>query len=233
MVRFGRKYALAAAAALVLLVTQAFANLFSSYAVNGRSGDGSSYDGTVNITPAGQIYRLEFCCEKYKGLAIEYNDFLAIAYVGDKGGGDLNIYKRAGDAWIGAFSDYTDSGLGTEVLYNNKLLDLPDPGRAKSRKPLGKYRISGTNPNRSTYDGEVEIKPWSDAFDVFRTVDNEQTNGTAITFDGAIVMNVGRSDAPREAIGIVGLFVPEGNSFIGVWVRAGSQQMGAERWVRE
>jgi hypothetical protein len=153
---------------------------------------------------------------------------------GADGSGDLNIWKRAGDAWIGVFSDYSDAGLGAEVMYNNNAPDLPDTSRGKSRKPVGKYRISGTNPNGSTYTGEVEIKAWADAFDVLRTIGDEFTSGTAVGFDGAIVMNVTKGDdPPRQKIGVVGLFVPEGNGFVGVWARAGSQQMGAERWVRE
>jgi hypothetical protein len=226
------KIAVAAAAMLAVLVTPVSANLFSSYDVGGRSTDGASYTATVNFTPAGQIYRLVFCCDKFKGLAIEYQDFLASAYISDNEGGDLNIYRRAGDAWIGVFSDYSDRGLGAEVLYNNDAPDLPDLSWAKLRNPAGKYRLSGTNPNGATYTGEVEIKPWADAFDVLRTIDNEEISGTAVTFDGAIVTNVSRDDA-RAPIGVLGLFVPEGNGFVGVWAEAGGQRMGAERWVRE
>jgi hypothetical protein len=234
-VRLGRRYAVAAAAVLSLLVTPVFADLFSSYAVNGRGNDGKSYDGTVNVTPAEQVYRLEFCCDKFKGLGIEYQDFLAFAYVSDSNhdSGDLNIYRRAGNAWIGVFSDYTDNGLGAEVLSNNgQTPALPNLSRAKSRKPVGKYRISGTNPNGSTYTGEVEIKSWSDAFEVARKIGSDETSGTAVGFDGALVINVGK-DNSRVPIGVLGLFVPEGDGFIGVWVRAGTQRMGAERWARE
>jgi len=231
--RRGRSYALAVAAVLPLLVTPVSADLFSSYAVSGLGNDGASYDGTVNVSPAGQVYRLDYCCEKYNGLAVEYQGFLGIAYfTPDKDGGDLNIYRRAGDAWVGAFCDYTDNGLGTEVLYNNKAPDLPNVSRAKSRKPVGKYRISGTNPNGSTYAGEVQIKPWADAFDIARKIGNDETSGTAVTFDGALVVNVGKGDN-RAPVGVLGLFVPDGNGFVGVWAKAGSQQLGAERWVRE
>jgi hypothetical protein len=226
------KTALAAAVTLAVLAVPVSADLFSSYDVSGRGNDGSSYTGNVKITPAGQTYRLDFCCVQFNGLAVEYQDFLAIAYFSKDNGGDLNIYKRAADAWIGVFSDYGDGNLGAEVLYNGEAPDLPDTRRGKSRKPIGKYRLSGTNPNGSTYDGEIEIQPWADSFDVFRTIGNEQTSGTAVTFDGAIVMNIGKSDT-RQAVGVLGLFIPDGNGFIGVWARAGGQQMGAERWVRE
>jgi hypothetical protein len=68
--------------------------------------------------------------------------------------------------------------------------------------------------------------------DVDRTIDNEETTGTAVTFEGAIVINVSK-DEYRAPIGVLGLFAPEGSAFIGVWAKAGSQRMGAERWVRE
>ena len=91
---------------------------------------------------------------------------------------------------------------------------------------------AGTNPNGSTYTGEVEIKSWSDAFDVARKIGSDETSCTAVGFDGALVINVGK-DNSRVPIGVLGLFVPEGDGFVGVWVRAGTQRMGAERWARE
>jgi hypothetical protein len=113
-----RKYALCAAATLTMLVTPVFADLVSSYAVSGHNTDGSSYDGKITFTPAGQVYRLDYCCVQQSGFAIEYHDFLALAEIDSGGNGNLVIYKRAGDAWTGVFSQYTDSALGVEVLYN-------------------------------------------------------------------------------------------------------------------
>jgi hypothetical protein len=46
-------------------------------------------------------------------------------------------------------------------------------------------------------------------------------------------MNVPGANKSRAKIGIVGLFVPEGNGCIGIWTKAGSQRIGAERWVRK
>jgi hypothetical protein len=228
------KAALAAAVMVAVLATPVCADLFSSYAVKGRGSDGSSYDGTVNVKPIGQIYQLDFCCDKFTGFAVEYQDFLAAAYFGADGSGDLNIWKRAGDAWVGVFSDYSDGSLGAEVMSNDDVSVVLDANRGRSRKPIGKYRISGTNPNGSTYTGEVEIKAWADAFDVFRTVGDLQMTGTGVVFDDAIAFNVSATDnEPRQVIGVVGLFVPEGNGFIGVWAKKGSDRMGAERWVRK
>jgi hypothetical protein len=223
------KTTLAAAVMVAILATPVCADLFSSYAVKGRGTDGSTYGGKVNIKPTGQIYQLNFCCDKQTGLAVEYQDFLAAAYLTT-----LNIWKRDGDAWIGVFSDYNEGGLGAEVMSTHDVSVVLDANRGRSRKPIGTYRISGTNPNGSTYTGEVEIKAWADAFDVSRTIGDKQTTGTGVTFDGAIAINVTTGDdTPRATTGVVGLFVPEGNGFVGVWGRRGSDRLGAERWVRK
>jgi len=230
------KTALAAAVMAAVLATPVCADLFSSYAVKGRGSDGSTYEGKVEIKPEGQIYQLDFCCDKSTGFAVEHQDFLAAAYSFDNGNGDLNIWKRAGEVWVGVFSDYSDGSLGGEVMYNpNKDTTVAlDANRGRSRKPIGKYRISGTNPNGSTYTGEVEIGAWADAFDVSRTIGDVRWSGTGVTFDGAIAINVTvGDDLPRQAVGVVGLFVPEGNGFVGVWAKKGSDRMGAERWVRK
>jgi hypothetical protein len=227
-----RKYALCAAATLTALVTPVFADLVSSYVVSGRNADGSSYDGKITFTPAGQVYRLDYCCVQQSGFAIEYQNFLALAEIDSGGSGNLVIYKRSGDAWAGVFSQYNDSGLGVEVLYNGSAPDLPDAGRARSGSPAGKYRISGTNPDGSTYAGEVEVTSWAHAFDVDRTIGNAETTGTAVSFDGALAMNVAK-EGDRATPGVLGLFIPDGNGFLGIWAKAGGQRIGAERWVRK
>jgi len=220
---------------LVALVTPAFADLFSSYSVTGRNNDGDSYDGTITFKPTGQVYQLDYCCDKETGLAVEYKNFLVVAYyITNNGTGSLNVYQRAGDAWVGIYSDYGDGRLDPEVYYNGNAPNLPDPNRAQSGNPAGKYRISGTNPDGSNYTGEVEITPWNKAFDIDRTIGKNETTGTGVSFNGALGINISGADQTgRAPIGVVGLFVPDGNGFLGVWVSSGSDKLGAERWVRE
>ena len=228
-----QKIAFGAAAALIVLAAPAFAGLVSSYAVTGRNSDGSTYTAAMKLAPADQIYRVDSDDDagtKMSGLVIEYKNFLALAEVNDNDG-YLAIYKRADDTWLGVFSDYADEhSLGTEVLYNGSTPpDVPNPPRAS--RLSGKYQISGTNPDGSTYSGEAEVSEWADKFDVDRKIGNNDLSGTAVGLDGAFAMNVNKSDN-RVPIGVLGLFVPEANGFVGVWVASRSQRLGAERWVR-
>jgi hypothetical protein len=224
-----------AALSVLLVAPAAFADLVSRYSVAGQNTDGTPYTGVIDFKPAGQVYRFDSTGgddSKMNGLAIEYGNFLALAAVAGDGTGDLAIYRRAGNAWIGVFSAYEEGRLGTEVLYNGPTPDLPDPNQPKPGRPAGRYAISGTNPDGSTYTGEGEITAWTASFDVRRKIGNEETAGTAVAFNGALALNVNKDDT-RAKIGLVGLLIPQDNGFLGVWGRPGSQQMGAERWVRK
>jgi hypothetical protein len=231
-----RPLALGVVALSVWLVTPAaFADLVSRYSVAGRNTDGKPYTGVIAFKPAGQVYRFDSTGgdnSKMSGLAIEHDNFLALAAIAGDGTGDLAIYRRAGKTWIGIFSIYEEGRLGTEVLYNGPTPDLPDPNQPRPGRPAGRYVISGTNPDGSTYSGEGEITAWTASFDVRRMVGNEETTGTAVAFNGALALNVGKSGT-RAEIGLLGLLIPQDNGFLGVWSRAGSQRMGAERWVRK
>ena len=101
---------------------------------------------------------------------------------------------------------------------------------------LGRYEDARTHAHRGIAIAKELGAGWrhADAFDVLRTVGDQQMTGTGVVFDGAVAFNVSATDnEPRQAIGVVGLFVPEGNGFIGVWAKKGNNRMGAERWVRK
>jgi hypothetical protein len=227
-----RKVVIAAAVILVMLATPGLADLASRYSISGHFGD-SDYYGAIDFKPSGQVYHSVNISgdDKTPGLAVEYENFLALAQIDSNGSGNLAIYHRQGDAWVGTYTDY-DKGLGFEVLFGRDPPGLPDAGRAKLGKLAGKYRLSGRNPDGSIYAGEAEVTFYGATFDVDRAAGKEGMTGTAVAFDGAFVLNVSNSDG-RAPIGVLGLFIPDGNGFLGVWAKAGTDRLGAERWVRE
>jgi hypothetical protein len=226
-----------AVAALVLLTaTPSFAELISRYSIVGRNNDGSSYTGVALFKAAGQIYGCDFtdsAGNKTSGLAIEYESFLALAVNGAGGGGNLAIYKQVDDGWSGIFSGYNDNDLAAEALYSENAPALFNPNQTNN-KVAGTYLLSGTNPDGSTYAGEVEITPGKGTFSVSRTINNRELTGTAIALRGALAMNISEGkDTPAAKIEVLGLFIPQDNGFLGIWVKAGNQRVGAERWVRK
>ena len=234
-----RKIWLLGAAILVAPVASpSLAELSARYSVAGRNSDGQDYTGMVTFAASGQIYHTDFTDSagvETSGVAIEYENFLGLAAVArdGSGNGNLALYRRVDSDLAGIFTSYYSGDLAPEVLYNGQKPALANP-KAKPAPVAGTYAIAGTNPNGSTYSGEVEITAADGFFDVDRNIGNEGTSGTAIVFNGALVMNVAKGDdTPRETIGVVGVFIPQDKGFIGVWNKAGNDRLGAERWVRK
>ena len=218
-----------------LLAVPSLADLAASYSVKGTNSDGSTYTGTAKITAAGQVYHLDFVAgdgSKLSGVVLQYQNFLALAEIDNNGDGDLALYQQAGDGWAGIFTGYGDNDLAAEVMYINNAAGLPDPSQSKPDQIAGTYLLSGTNPDGSTYTGEVELTVDTGTLDVDRTIGSEELTGTAIAFGGAFAMNISTDDN-AATIGVVGLFIPQNGGFLGVWAKAGSQKLGAERWVRK
>ena len=85
----------------------------------------------------------------------------------------------------------------------------------------GQFQASWSAPKVGAYLTEVTAQR------VDRTTGKEGMTGTAVGFDGAFVLNVSNSDG-RAPIGVLGLFIPDGNGFLGVWAKAGTDRLGAE-----
>ena len=232
-----RKISLLGVTVLVALAASpGLADLSARYSVAGRNTDGEDYTGTAAFAASGQIYHADFtdgAGSQTSGVAVEYENFLGLAVIARDGSGNLALYRRVDGGWAGIFTGYDGGDLAAEVLYNAHKPALANP-KSKPAPVAGTYSIAGTNPDGSTYAGEVEITAGDGIFDVDRNIGKEETTGTAIVFNGALAMNVTVGDkTPRQKIGVVGVFVPGDNGFIGVWNKAGNDQLGAERWVRK
>ena len=237
-----RRIFAAAVTASIFLIAPAFGELASRYSVAGiNRDDGSTYVGVTTFTPAGQTYRVAYqnpgSGQGSNGYAIEYKDFLALAMKDNDGGGYLEILARVGDILTGVWTRYGDDGklTGGDIFHQggNAPVNV-NFADATSDDPTGDYAISGTNPDGSTYTGSVKIERWGDCFNVTRKIGDEKTTGTAVAFKGGLVMNISvGDDTPREAFGVLGVFVKEGDGRLGIWAKAGNQKIGAERWVRK
>jgi len=74
---------LAAAAAVVLLGTSAFADAVGKYSIRGTNpGDGKPYSGEVTVTKTGETCRVVWLIgsDPYTGTGIGSDDFLAVSY---------------------------------------------------------------------------------------------------------------------------------------------------------
>ncbi len=173
--------------------------------------------------------------------AIRLDPKLAAAY-----GGRGAVYERMratgifGDANDWAFTDYRTAlaltpgdqwaTAGIKRILTNDAPALADLIHTASAftNPAGHYLISGTNPDGTTYTGDVVVEPAGGEYQVSWTAAGRKSVGTAVPYLDFLAVSLRRENDLRVA-----LLMQEGEGRVGVWVRDGEQQMGSERWARQ
>jgi hypothetical protein len=106
------------AVALVCSTVLAFAaDPVGTYRVTGTNpGGGSSYHGTVKVTPTGKTYRVVWVVggTRYVGTGIGTHDGLAVSYTSGNSTG-LALYGADGGNWEGVWTYSGGRDMGTEV----------------------------------------------------------------------------------------------------------------------
>lgn len=110
------KLLVAAAAAILLSVTAAFADPVGKYDVEGTNpGGGGRYSGTVSVERTGDTYRVVWVVggTRYIGTGIGDKDFLAVSYRSGNETG-LALYAASNDGWKGIWTYANGTKIGTE-----------------------------------------------------------------------------------------------------------------------
>ena len=92
--------------------------------------------------------------------------------------------------------------------------------------PVGRYSVRGTNPNGSSYSGEVRVSRTGDTYRVVWDIGNQTYTGTGIGNDDFIAV----SYRAGSQTGIA-LYGRKSNGvWEGVWTYAGGREIGTDRW---
>jgi hypothetical protein len=109
---------IAAAAAVVMLGTSAFADAVGKYSIRGTNpGDGRPYSGEVTVARTGDTFRVVWLIgsDTYTGTGIGSDDFLAVSYRSGNETG-LALYGRKSDGkWHGIWTYAGGRQIGTDV----------------------------------------------------------------------------------------------------------------------
>ena len=190
-----------------------------TYIANGTNPDGSTYDGTLQITRAGDVY--EFTWEAgyvFVGEGIQRGDKVAVAYPDDSC--QVALYDigpegtLTGD-WVGE----AGTGLGTEVA--------TPTGSVSGGAVEGTYTYAGTAPDGGSYEGTMTIDASGDLYTVVQeeTGTGNQYISVGITLGQSLAMSYG----PEETCGVVLYTIRADGSLDGVWGTFGvSSQAGTE-----
>jgi|HubBroStandDraft_6_1064221.scaffolds.fasta_scaffold190322_2 hypothetical protein len=180
------------------------------------------YSGDMYIQHKGDVLQLSWHVGNGNDVstgAIGYGD----AIVAFCCGADLYLYIQKGDDAIGVWTNQNDKDFRTEVLYRKS-----PPALAKETPPpediLGHYLISGSNPDATTYTGEVIVERDGKVLKVTKVAAGKHAVGLGLVF-----MNYLAVDYYGDSLAVYG---PEQQGRIGVWTKWGSDKVGTERWVR-
>jgi hypothetical protein len=92
----------------------------------------------------------------------------------------------------------------------------------------GQYKVSGENPDGSTYKGAAKVEKTGDTYKVTWNVGGEIFVGTGIGSPEAIA--VGYRSGSQTGIALIG---KEGESYGVVWTYLNGRKLGTEKWARE
>src|ERR1700722_3113511 len=170
------------------------ADLSARYQVVGRDIAGHDFSGAITFAASGQIYKTEYQDAVHgvtSGVAIEYENYLGVALRAPDGAGWLALYQRSGTGWAGVITHYNRDDLFALAMYNGQAPALLNPKQTTSVQVSGKYAISGTNPDGSTYSGQVQIISSSGIIDIIRNPGTEEMtgSGTVIVVNGTLAIN--------------------------------------------
>jgi hypothetical protein len=98
------------------------------------------------------------------------------------------------------------------------------PSGAALSDPVGHYMVRGTNPNGSSYTGEVLVTRTGQTFRVAWRIGRQCFVGTGIAVEDSIAVSY--QTGPRAGVALYGR-KPSGR-WEGVWAMAGSRETGTD-----
>jgi hypothetical protein len=94
--------------------------------------------------------------------------------------------------------------------------------------PAGSYKVQGTAPDGSTYNGTATVTKTDETYRVVWKIGDDTYNGTAIGNADFIAISYTSSNETGLA-----LYGPDGANWKGIWTYAGGKKIGTELWTRQ
>jgi len=204
-------------------------DLTGSYQVTCTNPTGTTYTGTLNITPSkatvsgATVYQLKwaFGDQQSVGLGVLYNDTLGAAF----GTPDcvLSIYglgnQSGGGDFTGVWSNITTQSFGTETVTFDKSL-------AKDHIAQ-QLKVSGTNPDNSTYSGQLTIEGYGLLYDLTWEIGSDTTKGVGLLLPKPTAVISASPAKTGEICSAVIYQVVDGDLY-GTWASVGDKVTGTE-----
>jgi hypothetical protein len=221
---------LAVAAILAIGVSAAAAGdpvgRYTSYWIDSKTGRGQS---TVVVRQIGSTYRIEWGDGggDGTGFGILNGDLIAVIVTQGDSFHGLSLFGEENDGWEGPFANISGNDFGAERWAITDDGSLPASPIRSSADLAGRYVMSGSNPDGSTYSGHVTVKRAGNTLQIVSVVNNDQRIGVGIGYRDGLAVTF-----DDKAGKLLQVFKIDGDGLIGFWANDGDEQMGSERWAR-
>lgn len=91
----------------------------------------------------------------------------------------------------------------------------------------GTYAVEGSDPQQHKYKGSVTVTPEGENFRVVWKIGDETYRGTGLAAGEAFAVSYSWGKGTG-----VGLYVKQGNNWVGIWTGSDQKGQGAEFWTR-
>jgi hypothetical protein len=217
--------AFAVVISLLIVVCAAAADPIGRYWSYNPKSTGQS---TVVVRQTGGTYHIDWGDngDTGAGFGILNKDLLAVTHTEKDWSGFL-LLGEDGEGWVGPYANLDGAIAGMERWDIANQNATPPKPPAMNAKIVGRYVMSGSNPDGSTYSGQVVVKRAGNLLQVVSVVGDDQRIGAGITYrDGFAVIFQDKESK------LLKLFKVAGGGLTGFWASDGSAQMGAESWAR-
>jgi hypothetical protein len=222
-----RKMALPAAFAVMCSIVAALADPAGLYFVSGYNPDQTTYFGDVAVTRMDQTYRVVWNVnnQQLSGFGLGYNNSFVANCCGNNQT-SLSVMEFQDGVWLGLWWDYSGARLGGEVWQAHDTPDQPTPD-GPPNDLAGHYLKAGTQPDGSTYSGEVIVQRDGVKYKILSVTagSTDRHIGVGIAFKNSLAVDFDNG-------GTFAVFTREGSGQLGVWAVYNTQKLGTERWAR-
>jgi hypothetical protein len=182
----------------------------SSYTLSGSLSDGTTYQGTMSITYAGDVGQVEQLIgdQRYKGVAIIQGQVMAMTF-GDENCGVVAYQVQQDSSLVGIWT--MNNGATTTSTETATLIDI-----------AGVHNVAGTNPDGSQYQGTVDVQANNQVHTFTYDINGEST-ATGIMRGNKVAVGFG-----GEQCSVAVYYVQPNGVLSGLWTYVGQNLVGTE-----
>jgi hypothetical protein len=193
-------------------------DIAGKYNVVGSNPNDSTYKGTLEIIPHGDVYQFRWNAgTQYDGVGVANGSVVAVAFTNGQNGKGCGVvdYEIGGDGELnGKWGYWGVDGAGSEKA-----------SRKGGSGLEGDYDATGKNPDGKEYKASLKVEP---AGNLYRFVWSNDTDGVGLKQGSNVAVGIGGARC-----GFVAYEIRSDGTLDGIWGGYGSDKTGTEKATKQ